>query len=174
MTPARTPPNPNETVHYQSARKKRRGQGGGMTVNMTPMIDVTFLLLIFFIVATNFARQEGILESKLPEAAPPSAAPPVPPLTIRLAPTLTESGTGVSVRVNNVEPVVQVGGETLRGLPALDHYLRNVMHLQYDPKKTTVVIDPNNSTPWEYVLTAYNHTLRGEYGQIQWQLKRGQ
>jgi biopolymer transport protein ExbD len=168
------PPNPNETVHYQSPRKRRRGKGGGMTVNMTPMIDVTFLLLIFFIVATNFQRQEGILESKLPEATPPSAAPPVPPLTVSLAPTLTGTGAGVEVRVNNVIPEVQVGGQVLRGLPALDHYLRNTMQVQYDPENTTVVIDPNDSTPWEYVLIAYNHTQAGGYGQIQWQLKRGQ
>ena len=36
--------------------------------NMTPMIDVVFLLIIFFLVASNLARQEVQLELDLPEA----------------------------------------------------------------------------------------------------------
>ena len=37
--------------------------------NMTPMIDVVFLLIIFFLVSSHLARQEIQLELDLPEAA---------------------------------------------------------------------------------------------------------
>ena len=37
-------------------------------INMTPMIDVVFLLLIFFLAATTFAREEVELDLRLPEA----------------------------------------------------------------------------------------------------------
>lgn len=37
--------------------------------NMTPMIDVVFLLIIFFLVSSHLARQETTLELPLPIAA---------------------------------------------------------------------------------------------------------
>jgi len=36
--------------------------------NMTPMIDVVFLLIIFFLVSSHLARQESSMELKLPAA----------------------------------------------------------------------------------------------------------
>jgi biopolymer transport protein ExbD len=41
---------------------------GGLGFNMTPMIDVVFLLIIFFLVSSHLARQEVQLELDLPEA----------------------------------------------------------------------------------------------------------
>lgn len=40
----------------------------GEVLNLTPMIDVVFLLLIFFLAATTFAREEVELDLRLPEA----------------------------------------------------------------------------------------------------------
>lgn len=37
--------------------------------NMTPMIDVVFLLIIFFLVSSHLARQESQMELELPTAA---------------------------------------------------------------------------------------------------------
>ena len=37
--------------------------------NMTPMIDVVFLLIIFFLVSSHLAKQESQVELKLPVAA---------------------------------------------------------------------------------------------------------
>ena len=47
-------------------------------INMTPMIDVVFQLLIFFLVATRFAEEERELDVQLPiasEARPLTARP---------------------------------------------------------------------------------------------------
>ena len=38
-------------------------------LNLTPMIDVVFLLLIFFLVATKFEEQERALDVVLPQAS---------------------------------------------------------------------------------------------------------
>ena len=43
----------------------RRGSG---TANMTPMIDVVFLLIIFFLVSSHLARKENRLPLDLPTA----------------------------------------------------------------------------------------------------------
>jgi biopolymer transport protein ExbD len=42
---------------------------GSLGFNMTPMIDVVFLLIIFFLVSSHLARQETQLELDLPEAS---------------------------------------------------------------------------------------------------------
>ncbi len=40
----------------------------GLSINMTPMIDVTFLLIIFFLVSSHLAKQENFLKLDLPHA----------------------------------------------------------------------------------------------------------
>jgi len=42
---------------------------GSVGFNMTPMIDVVFLLIIFFLVSSHLARQEIQLELDLPDAS---------------------------------------------------------------------------------------------------------
>lgn len=48
--------------------KFRRQRAGEVGVNLTPLIDVVFLLLIFFMVSTTFTR-ESQLTLDLPEAS---------------------------------------------------------------------------------------------------------
>ena len=38
----------------------------GLSMNMTPMIDVTFLLIIFFLVSSHLAKQENNVQLELP------------------------------------------------------------------------------------------------------------
>ena len=50
------------------ARKKVVDPDGNKAeADMTPMIDVVFLLLIFFMLATKFKMPEGTLRSYLPK-----------------------------------------------------------------------------------------------------------
>jgi len=42
---------------------------GSLSFNMTPMIDVVFLLIIFFLVSSHLARQEIQLDLDLPDAS---------------------------------------------------------------------------------------------------------
>lgn len=58
-------------------------------VNLTPLIDVVFLLLIFFMVSTSFVRQSQIT-IRLPEAER-TALPDVPPEQVDIM--ITEQGT---------------------------------------------------------------------------------
>jgi len=55
-------------------RRSRRG-GGDLRVSLTPMIDVTFLLIIFFVVVSQIVDAERVrLDLPSPEA--PRSAPP--------------------------------------------------------------------------------------------------
>lgn len=48
------------------------------SLNLTPMIDVVFLLIIFFMVATSFAEMERDIELELPEVAAAKAMTAAP------------------------------------------------------------------------------------------------
>lgn len=66
------------------------GARGGLGFNMTPMIDIVFLLIIFFIVSSHLARQETQLELALPLAA--SGHEPADDDTRRLVVNISAAG----------------------------------------------------------------------------------
>ena len=41
-------------------RHSRKHSGGVAEINMTPLIDMVFILLIFFIVTTSFVKETGV------------------------------------------------------------------------------------------------------------------
>ncbi len=61
------PNQPDETIHHVSPRKRRGRPAPDMQLRMTSMIDVIFLLLIYFVVTASFVSDEGVLTTKLPE-----------------------------------------------------------------------------------------------------------
>jgi len=82
--------------------------------NMTPMIDVVFLLIIFFLVSSHLARQETQLEVDLPDAASarPAREDDVRRIVVNV---LAEPG---------LEARIQVGGEVMDDL-RLDELIRH-------------------------------------------------
>lgn len=67
----------------------RRDRQQGAKVNITPLIDVVFLLVIFFLVATHFAHQEEVEAVELPTAESVADDPDLPR---RLTVTVTQAG----------------------------------------------------------------------------------
>ena len=66
-------------------RRRLRGGGDDTEVNITPLLDIVFIMLIFFIVTATFVDEEGF-GPNLPE--PPqdnqdTAPPPVMVLTVK-------------------------------------------------------------------------------------------
>ncbi len=53
-------------------------------LNLTPLIDVVFLLLIFFLVATTFAREEVEMDLRLPRSESGGAGEAAPRLVIQV------------------------------------------------------------------------------------------
>ena len=50
-------------------RRKHRGHDEA-EINITPMLDIVFIMLIFFIVTTSFVKEKG-LEVSRPSSSPP-------------------------------------------------------------------------------------------------------
>ncbi|MFZ5616882.1 MAG: ExbD/TolR family protein [Pseudomonadota bacterium] len=80
------------------ARRRSHSSGGGASgddINVTPLMDIVFIMLIFFIVTATFTREKGI-DIQSPEETPdkPDVVPP-PALLL----SIQDDG---FVRVNNV------------------------------------------------------------------------
>ncbi|EMP55659.1 biopolymer transport protein ExbD/TolR [Marinobacter santoriniensis NKSG1] len=115
--------------------KRQRSQEVG--VDLTPLIDVVFLLLIFFMVSTTFTR-ESHLEVELPEA---SGEPAKPAETQQIDVVINAQGQYTlndRVLVNNRRETLERG---VRELAKGDHTL-------------PFIITADARTPHEYVVRA--------------------
>ena len=79
-------------------RKRATHMADDTEVNITPLLDIVFILLIFFIVTATFLRKRGI-DVKTPDNTPPEENT-VPPPALLLS--LQDDG---FVRVNNVRVI---------------------------------------------------------------------
>ena len=85
------------------APKRRRLEK--MAINMTPMIDVVFQLMIFFMLTLNIIAPEGDFDIRMPlskSAGPPTDDLQLPPIRVRL--TADPAG-GLLAMTMNGEPV---------------------------------------------------------------------
>jgi biopolymer transport protein ExbD len=83
-------------------RNIQRRAGEDVELQMTPMIDIVFLLLVFFIMTFKIAAPEGDFNIKMPLVAPASSQiEPIefPPITVKM--TAHSNGSLDEVRFGN-------------------------------------------------------------------------
>ncbi len=119
------------------------------------MIDVTFLLLIFFLVTTTFERAEGVFTSQLPrDAGVPSVALPISPIVVRVEQTgLAHDDYTIELdRFENQPATFDALADVLRaihGRPGFD-------------RETPIVIVADDDVRWDHVVGCWNAALRAE------------
>ncbi len=139
----------------------RRGRRGlpRIALNLAPMIDMVFLLLFFFLAASRFGPQEGMLPTQLPIRTVAAAADiPQTPIRIRFIPDPADpEQCMVSVdRFNETPMAIQALAdrlETIRQLPGF--YSRTPVHLLAGDK-----------VRWNHVVNAYNAAMAAGYEKI--------
>jgi len=65
-------------------RRKHRRNDEEAQINITPMLDIVFIMLIFFIVTTSFVKEIGLDVSR-PSKAPPKEVKQSAVIAIRIA-----------------------------------------------------------------------------------------
>ena len=143
-----------------SARFRQGRSASGITLNLTPMIDVVFLLLFFFLVASRFSSREGMLPAQLPaRVAPAAAGVPRTPIRIRLVPDAAAPHT-CSVTVDGHRP----GPFPIRELAAELKRIQDP-ELGFDAG-TPVHLLAGDDVDWDHVVNAYNAALAAGYERI--------
>lgn len=144
-------------------RRRRSVVGTVLRGSMTPMIDVTFLLLVFFLSTTRWAREERVIAMDLArreavadaaqDAAPaPTPVPPEDPFVLR------DESLRLAVRADGS---VDAGTPMNRRLSlpdlraALAAECRGVAHPtgMFEPS-FPIVIAPTDDAPWEVAVSA--------------------
>ena len=119
-------------------------------IDMTPMIDVTFLLLIFFMCTLHFKDIEGVLNSYMPKDEGifnvPATANPQEPIHIILT-------------TKNKETIIDIGSSSFKGKSKFSKLLSNLGNIveKYsiagNDKKISVIIDPQKEIIFQDVIS---------------------
>ena len=137
----------------REGRGRRRRTSLSMTLNLAPMIDVTFLLLIFFSVTTTFKRAEGYLGAKLPkDAGRVTVSLPISPIVVRIQ----QFGLGPGdyrLRIDNFLDAPATFADLTR-------FLENVQGNPGFSEDTPVVIAAEPDVAWDHVVNCWNAALR--------------
>lgn len=80
-------------------------------INLTPMVDVVFLLLIFFLAATTFASEEVALDLRLPPAKSGQAGKSDRPLVVNVLADGRLHVDGREVSLEALRQKLQAAGE---------------------------------------------------------------
>jgi len=151
----------DETVHYLPPRKRRnKGKKASMQPPLTPMIDVTFQLLLFFLLTCEFRESEGQIPGTLPSKGNimqnVKDDPPPDPIRIRIRPSINRGAanyeiTGVSVVITSPEELHQ----TLLG-----------RQQQLGSREVPIIILPSQDVAWEFVVEVFNQAVRAKFEKI--------
>jgi biopolymer transport protein ExbD len=144
-----------------SSPQPRAGRRRTMQPPLTPMIDVTFQLLLFFLLTCEFRESEGSIPGTLPAigriAVSRQPPPPQPdPIRIQVRPS-----------ANREAAVYQVSGVlgTIAGPAELYGHLRRLQG-RLGGADVPVVIAPKRDVPWEFVVEAFNQAVRARFRKI--------
>jgi biopolymer transport protein ExbD len=120
---------------------------------MVPMIDMIFLLLIFFLVAAKFRPQEDFLPLQLPAAAGQEQRTGKPePLVLNISPAQS----GCTVQIGTFAAVAITEEHIDEDLVILTEKLKDCLDAQkrFAGDPVEIVCDP--AVKWEYVAMVYN------------------
>jgi biopolymer transport protein ExbD len=175
---------PGADARYESHRKRRRRPKVKMQPPLTPMIDVTFLLLIFFLVAANF-RAEANIPGAIPQAEGPGRPGPIPVFVIVRQEGAREKSKPVYVVKVTGENEIQVqekAGQSyeqyrIAMAEALYQELDGIRKRFGEDQKVPAIIRPEvdyqssgySYVMWRYVVEAYNQARRAGFTEMGFQ-----
>ncbi len=131
--------------------EKRSGEFKKFELNMTPMIDACFQLIIFFMLTLRLFSPEGDFSITMPLASPrPGTQPPPesPPIKIRLA-----------AHPDGKLAAIQMGRRKLTSFAELHNQIREVVGLDRGPAASSnaeVELDCDYNLKYEYIVEALN------------------
>lgn len=139
----------------------RSAGGSGYDIPMTPMIDVVFLLLVFFVWTASFQ----LAENRLPGAIAPPTAGAAPSESPQETPPPEADFDQVVVRVHwrDGAPSWTINDQRAESLTAVRDGLRRIAAIKSD---APVVLHPDQPTPFGHVIDAYDAARQAGFAKV--------
>jgi len=147
----------DEVHHYVSERNKRALQPASVQPPLTPMIDVTFQLLLYFLLTSTFQPNEGEIPGTLPSAGHTTAPDdPLKPIRVTVSPEgmMAENA---QYQVGRLAPVT-TPEELFEALAG--------QRRQFPDADIPVVIKPQGDVRWQFVTEVFNAAIRAKFKKI--------
>lgn len=154
-------------IEHATSRKRRGRARPRLSLNLVSMIDVTFLLLVYFMVATDFRLGEEVYRLDLPARTGAAEVDPFDlddePLRIRVA------SIGASLATYRLQldgPYRQV-----KTFDELHDFLREramdgINAGGLFPLDHPIVIEPTTTTHWQHAMAVFDAAARARYTNI--------
>ena len=133
---------------------------GDVDVKMTPMIDVVFLLLVFFIWTASFQIVEQVLPSSV------SAQRGTDPASTDEPPPPEEDFEDIVIRIlwASDRPAWRINNEPVASLADVRSTLRTIARIKPD---APVILHPDPNVPLGHVIDAYDITRLQGFDKVQ-------
>lgn len=121
--------------------------------NMTPMVDVVMVILVFFMASASVLGPEWLLKTALPPAKPSPIAP---------SPDITRIELQLAMNAGVVVTRVREGAEAKIENGGIDDAIRflNEAVQRLIPKQLAVVVRPRSEVPYETVVQLHELCAR--------------
>ncbi len=157
--------NDEQMIEHTSIRKRRGRERSPITLNPVAMIDVVFLLLIYFMTVTDFKLGEEIYRLDLPQRQP--AAQVLDPFE------LDEEPLRITVRSSQIGVdgySIELSGpyRPPATFEDLFHFLDERRISVHAPgglfaPDHPIIVEPMRTTRWEHAMEAFNTAARARY-----------
>lgn len=137
---------------------RHRDSGTDMDSAMTPMIDVVFLLLVFFVWTVSFQLVEQVLQSQLSSqiGSEPSEIEDPPP-------EVDFEQVVVKIGWDGTQPTWRLNDQPLDSLESLQQQLTTICGIKAD---APVILDPAGSVPLGHVIEAFDVSMLAGFVEV--------
>ena len=119
---------------------------------MTPMIDVIFLLLTFFLLTANFRTPEDFLPLTLPSNSQADLPGVIEPLAIRIS----ANPKGTDIHIGGTTTVKVKQAAINKDLADFSETFRNILNTQKRGPHDPIEIHCEDQVAWNYLVKVYH------------------
>jgi biopolymer transport protein ExbD len=142
-------------------RKKKGQHPVKPELNVIPLVDVMFMMILFFVLGTTFRQNEGQIPATLPKVdtavAQSSDVPPEDPLKPINVRIMSNGEGAVSYQVAGIPTMITDPQELYEKLAGIKQGLGD---------KTSIIIQPTMDTKWQYAVEVFNQAVRAQFKSI--------
>jgi biopolymer transport protein ExbD len=156
-----------EKAEPQRMLRRRKRAPMHLKINVTSLIDVTFLLLVYFMVATSFTASEEVYRTDIPRREGAGEADPFELDDEPLRVTVTSTGLAPDMyRLSIDGPYAQpTTFEELNSFLAANQARADTTGGLFEPDHP-IVIQPARTTRWDHAMEAFNAAARARYTNV--------